>query len=93
MCALPGLMTNSVWWDWSWKARFIKDKNKRAAGYVSSSLMVCTAPILFSKIIVNEKNWCDVFICLQYQSDKDAIIKRCTLSSPKKQIKTCNREV
>ena len=55
--------------------------------------MVCTAPILFSKIIVNEKNWCDVFICLQNQSDKDAIIKRCTLSSPKKQIKTCNREV
>ena len=33
----------------------MKDKDKGAAGYVSSSLMVCTAPILFTKIIMTEK--------------------------------------
>ena len=48
-------MTNSVSWDWLWKARFIKDKNNSAAGYVSSSLNVCATPIFFTKIIVTEK--------------------------------------
>ena len=51
----PRLITNSVWWDWSWKARFIKDKNNSAAGYVSSSLTVCATPFFVHKIIVTEK--------------------------------------
>ena len=41
--------------DWSWKARFIKDKNNSAAGYVSSSLTVCTTPFFVHKIFVTEK--------------------------------------
>ena len=51
----PRLIANPVWWDWSWKARFIKDKNNSAAGYVSSSLTVCVTPFFVHKRIVTEK--------------------------------------
>ena len=88
-------MTNSVWWDWSWKARFIKDKNNSAAGYVSSSLTVCGTPFFVHKIIVTEKIAVKfLFVC------KIKMIGMLLLhvnivhrQVQKKQTKTCNREV
>ena len=48
------------------------------------------------KIIVTDKNCCDVFICLQDQNDRNAIIKSCapkTKIHAKKKYKTYQREV
>ena len=48
------------------------------------------------KIIGTDKNYCDVFICLQDQNDRNAIIKSCaskTKIHAKKNTKQYQREV
>ena len=82
----PRLITNPVWWDWSWKARFIKDKNNSAAGYVSSSLTVCATPFFVHKIIVTEKIAVTFLFVYKIKMIGMLLItcKHCALSSPKK---------